>query len=254
MKRKNIYYIVIIFLIILITIFNYNDIVKNFNNIVISFNRTLIEEDRYLLMLEGLKSTLVISIFSIIFGTVIAFVIFLMRVTKLPKLSKFIVSLLQGTPCPVLLLILYYVVFGKVNIEPLIVAIIAFSIYFAAYVSEIIRGAYNSLNKNQILSAYSLGFNKVQTFKYVILPQVLTYTIPVYKNECISLIKMTSIAGYISIMDLTKSSDIIRNRTYEAFFPLIFTAFVYFVICKIVSYLLDTIYKKINKRGAKNEK
>ena len=208
MKRKNIYYIVIIFLIILITIFNYNDIVKNFNNIVISFNRTLIEEDRYLLMLEGLKSTLVISIFSIIFGTVIAFVIFLMRVTKLPKLSKFIVSLLQGTPCTVLLLILYYVVFGKVNIEPLIVAIIAFSIYFAAYVSEIIRGAYNSLNKNQILSAYSLGFNKVQTFKYVILPQVLTYTIPVYKNECISLIKMTSIAGYISIMDLTKSSDI----------------------------------------------
>ena len=112
MKRKNIYYIVIIFLIILITIFDYNDIVKNFNNIVISFNRTLIEEDRYLLMLEGLKSTLVISIFSIIFGTVIAFVIFLMRVTKLPKLSKFIVSLLQGTPCTVLLLILYYVVFG----------------------------------------------------------------------------------------------------------------------------------------------
>lgn len=254
MKRKKIYYIVIIFLIILITIFNYNDIFKNFNSIIIGFNRTLIEEDRYLLMLEGLKSTLVISIFSIILGTLIAFIIFLMRVTKLPKLSKFFVSLLQGTPCTVLLLILYYVVFGKVNIDPLIVAIIAFSIYFAAYASEIIRGAYNSLNKNQILSAYSLGFNKVQTFKYVILPQVLTYTIPVYKNECISLIKMTSITGYISIIDLTKSSDIIRNRTYEAFFPLIFTAFVYFVICKIVSYLLDIIYKKINKRGAKNEK
>ena len=126
-------------------------------------------------------------------------------------------------PITVLLLIFYYVIFGKININPIIVAIITFSLYFSAYTSEIFRGAYLSLNKSQIISSYALGFNKIQTIHYIVLPQILTYIIPVFKNESVSLVKLTSIAGYISIMDLTKASDIIRNRTYEAFFPLIST-------------------------------
>lgn len=250
MKKKYICFSIIIASIIFLVLKNYVDILSFIESISFSFKRTLIDEQRFLLMLEGLKSTLFISLLSIIFGSIVAIIFFILRVTKLPNLTKLLVSLIQGTPCTVLLLILYYVVFGQININPMVVAIMAFSIYFAAYVSEIIRSAYLSLNKNQILSAYSLGFTKFQTLKYIILPQVLTYMIPVYKNETVSLVKMTSIAGYISIMDLTKSSDIIRNRTYEAFFPLIFTAFIYFMICKLVSFLLDFIYVKINKRGS----
>ena len=110
------------------------------------------------------------------------------------------------------------------------------------------KGAYASINKNQIYSAYSMGFTKKQTLRFIILPQVLSYMIPVYKNEMVSLIKLTSIASYISIIDLTKASDIVRNRTYEAFFPLIFTAFIYFLICFLLGKLLDYADKRMNPR------
>lgn len=219
-----------------------------------SFDRTIIEEKRYVLILNGLKSTLIISIFSIIIGTILGYVLFLIRksrITILKNISKIIIGFLRGTPIAVLLLIFYYVLFGSVNINPVIVAIITFSIYFSAYVSEIFRSAYISLNTAQIQSASSLGFNKFQIFKYIILPQSLSYIIPVFKNECVLLIKSTSIAGYISIMDLTKASDIIRNRTYEPFFPLIFTAIIYFIICFIVSRMLDFVYLRINPRKVK---
>ena len=219
-----------------------------------SFDRTIIEEKRYVLILNGLKSTLIISIFSIIIGTILGYVLFLIRksrITILKNISKIIIDFLRGTPIAVLLLIFYYVVFGSININPIIVAIITFSIYFSAYVSEIFISTYISLNTAQIHSAYSLGFNKFQTFKYIILPQVLSYIIPVFKNECVSLIKSTSIAGYISIMDLTKASDIIRNRTYEPFFPLIFTAIIYFIICFIVSKALDFIHSRIATKEVK---
>lgn len=96
-----------------------------------------------------------------------------------------------------------------------------------------------------------MGFTKFQTFKYIIVPQALSYVIPVYKNESVSLIKSTSIAGYISVMELTKASDIIRNRTYEAFFPLIFTAMIYFLICYIFCKLLDFMYIKTNPKMVK---
>jgi polar amino acid transport system substrate-binding protein len=149
------------------------------------------------------------------------------------------------------LLVFYFGIFGKININPIVVSILAFSIYFSAYVVEILKGAYSSINRIQIDSAYALGFTKIQTIRYIIIPQILCYVIPVYKNESVSLIKSTSIAGYISIIDLTKASDIIRNRTYEPFFPLVFTAFIYFTICYLFSKTLDFIYKKINPRMEK---
>ena len=97
----------------------------------------------------------------------------------------------------------------------------------------------------------ALGFNKIQTIHYIVLPQILTYIIPVFKNESVSLVKLTSIAGYISIMDLTKASDIIRNRTDEAFFPLIFTSLLYYLICYLYIKILNILYKKINPRKEK---
>ena len=195
-----------------------------------------------------------IAIVSIIIGTLFGFILFLLHRSKIKILriiSLVFVRFLQGVPVTVLLLTFYFGIFGSINIEPIIVAVIAFSIYFSAYVCEIIKGAFSSINRTQIDSAYALGFTKIQTFKYIVFPQVLSYVIPVYKNESVSLIKSTSIASYISVMELTKVSDIIRNRTYEAFFPLIFIALIYFIICYAFCKLLDLIYKKVNPRMVK---
>lgn len=253
-KNKWIKNLIILFLSVLVIICNKETIINFFNSIHNSFNRTIIEEKRYILFLNGIKSTLLISFLSIIIGTLLGFVLFLLHKSKvkiLNILSCMFVRFLQGVPATVLLLTFYFGIFGTINIEPIIVAVIAFSIYFSPYVCEIIKGAFSSINRTQIDSAYALGFTKIQTFKYIILPQVLSYIIPVYKNESVSLIKSTSIAGYISVMELTKASDIIRNRTYEAFFPLIFTALIYFVICYIFCELLDFIYKKVDSRMVK---
>lgn len=247
MKRK----IIILFTIILFILLLQNNLYNYFVIIRNSFNRAILEEARYILILKGLKSTIIISLLSILLGTLLGILLFIINHNKIfSKLSQLFIKFIQGTPITVLLLLFYFGIFGNINIEPTLVAILAFSVYFSAYCCEIIRGAYSSLNKTQIYSAYALGFNKIQTLKYIILPQILSYIIPVYKNETISLIKSTSIAGYISIIELTKASDIIRNRTYEAFFPLIFTAFIYFIICYVFGKTLDYIHIKINPRMA----
>lgn len=246
--------LIIIFLILIIFLVHKENIITLLKNIYNSFNKIVIEEQRYVLFLNGLKSTLTISFASIFVGTILGYILFVFQKFKIRVLNKFsyiLVRFLQGVPITVLLLTFYFGVFGKININPIVVAIITFSIYFSAYVSEIFKGAFESINKIQIDSAYALGFTKIQTLKYIVIPQILSFAIPVYKNECVSLIKSTSIAGYISIMDLTKASDIIRNRTYEAFFPLIFTALIYFIICYALSILLDLIYKKINPKAVK---
>lgn len=250
--RKKILKIIIIFILLVLILIVFNkEFLSLFEDFSTSFYRTIIEEKRYILLLEGLKSTLIISIFSIFLGTILGSILCFIRKTKIKFISelvKMIIKFLQGIPITVMLLIFYYVIFAKINIDPLIVAIITFSIYFSAYISEVFRGALESINYSQLQSAYSLGFSKIQSLKYIILPQALSYIIPSYKNEIVSLIKLTSIAGYISIMDLTKASDIIRNRTYEAFFPLIVTAIIYLIICNIVGAILDKVYRKINPR------
>ena len=248
-------FIAIVFLIILMII-NKDNLLNIINNIIISFNRTLIEENRYEIFIKGFKNTLLISFASIVFGTILGFILFLFHKIKykiINIISYTIVRFLQGVPIAVLLLTFYFGIFSSININPILVAIITFSIYFSAYVTEIFKGAFASINKTQVDSAYSLGFTKMQTLKYIIIPQVLVYIIPVYKNESVQLIKSTSIASYISIMDLTKASDIVRNRTYEGFFPLIFVALIYFLICLLFCKLLDCINKKVNPRMVKTK-
>lgn len=254
MKKNKIKYIIVLILSMFLVYYFKDEITILFNDLYNNFSQNFIQENRYLLILKGLRATLIISISSILIGTLIGFLLFLLRKSKiklLSLLSKIIVNILQGTPVTVLLLIFYYVIFGKINVNPMLVAIITFSIYFSAYISEVFRGAYLSLNKSQIYSAYSLGFTKVQTLRYIIIPQSLSYIIPIFKNESVSLIKSTSIAGYISIMDLTKASDIIRNRTYEPFLPLIVTAIIYYFICLMIGKTLDCLYKKINHKVVK---
>lgn len=222
------------------------------NNIIDSIKRTLKEDNRYLTFLKGFKNTLIISILSIIFGTLLGVLICYFRKKKniiISSFSKIFISLIQGIPITLLLLIFYYIVFAKISISATIVAIITFSIYFSAYIAEIIKGALDSINKEQIVSAKSLGFTNIQTIRYIIIPQMLCYFIPAYKNEVVSLIKLTSIVGYISIIDITRASDLIRNRTYEAFIPLVIAAILYYIICFVACKFLDYIYYKVDKKA-----
>ncbi len=250
-NKKAIVFVLIIICCLCLVYINMDFLIKLIQSVYTSFYRTLIDESRYILILKGLSITILISFTSIIIGCILGLLLYLLQKVDnvfLNKLSKLVVYILQGIPITVLLLLFFYVVFANVNINPIIVAIIAFSTYFSAYMCEVYKGAYDSININQIYSAYALGFNKIQTIRYIVFPQMLSFALPVFKNESVTLIKLTSIAGYISVMELTKASDIIRNRTYEAFFPLILTAIIYFLICYIFSKFMDYFNKRINPR------
>ena len=215
-----------------------------FKSVSDSFYNNIIYEKRYLHIIDGLKVTMIISILAALFGTLIGGLICYMRMSKnnlLSNAAKLYISLLRGTPVLVLLMIIYYVVFASVNINPMIVAVIAFGLNFGAYVSEMFRTSVESIDKGQKEAAIAGGFDKIQTFRYIILPQALRYILPVYKGEFISLIKMTSIVGYIAVQDLTKASDIIRSRTFDAFFPLIMVAVLYLLIAWLLTWLLGFI-------------
>lgn len=209
-----------------------------------SWQNNFIKEDRYKLVLKGLWTTIIITVGSAIIGTVLAFVVCLMRRSsnKLLSIAALIyIRLVQGTPMVVLLLILYYVVFARLEINENLVAIIAFAINFSAYVAEMMRTGIAAVDKGQVEAGQALGFGNIAIYKKIIYPQALRHILPVYKGEFISMLKMTSVVGYIAIQDLTKMSDIIRSRTYDAFFPLIVTAFIYFVVAYVFIYLLNRV-------------
>ena len=155
---------------------------------------------------------------------------------------------LQGTPAVVLLMILYYIVFGKSGLNAVVVAIVGFSLNLAAYVSEMMRSGIESIDPGQREAALALGFTEKQAFYKFIFPQATTRFLPVYRGEIVSLLKNTSIVGYIAIQDLTKMSDIIRSRTYEAFFPLIATALIYFLLAWVISLILSKVEKMTDPR------
>jgi polar amino acid transport system substrate-binding protein len=162
--------------------------------------------------------------------------------------AKLYIALLRGTPVLVLLMIIYYVVFASVNINPVVVAIFAFGLNFGAYVSEMFRTSIESIDKGQTEAGIASGFTKIQTFIYIIVPQALRNVLPVYKGEFISLVKMTSIVGYIAVQDLTKASDIIRSRTFDAFFPLLLAAFIYLVIAWMLTWALGYVELSVDPK------
>jgi polar amino acid transport system substrate-binding protein len=217
-----------------------------FKSLAESFESNIIHEQRYLLLWDGLKTTVIISILSTLFGTLLGAVVCFMRMSKNNLLNvpaKIYISILRGMPVLVLLMLIFYVVFGSVNINPIIVATVAFGMNFGAYVAEIFRSGIEGIEKGQMEAGIAMGFNKFKTFIYVILPQTVRRILPIYKGEFISLVKMTSIVGYIAVQDLTKASDIIRSRTFDAFFPLIMIAILYFLISWILMQALDYVEK-----------
>ena len=207
-----------------------------------SFYSNIIHENRYLLIWDGLRTTVVISIFSTIFGTMLGSLVCFMRMSKRTILNlpaRVYINILRGMPVLILLMLIYYVVFASIDINPMLVAIIAFGMNFGAYVSEIFRSGIEGIEKGQTEAGIAMGFTKLKTFVFIILPQTVQRILPVYKGEFISLVKMTSIVGYIAVQDLTKASDIIRARTFDAFFPLIMVAILYFLIAWILMLSLE---------------
>jgi len=237
-----------------------NDPVKQvptfFQGIIQSFYSNIIHENRYLLILDGLKTTVIISIFATVVGTLGGALVCFMRMSRKPLfslLARLYIAILRGVPVLVLLMLIFYVVFASFRIDPVVVAILAFGMNFAAYTAEIFRSGIEGIDKGQTEAGISLGFTRVQTFLHIILPQMVQRVLPVYKGEFISLVKMTSIVGYIAVQDLTKASDIIRSRTFDAFFPLIMVAVLYFLISWTLLQLLEYAERRCDPKQKRRE-
>lgn len=215
---------------------------------------TLIVDNRYLFFLEGLKNTLIIAFFAVILGCIIGIFIALIRnycdyskkFKFLNFLAKSYVNIIRGTPSILQLMIIYYVIFASVDINIVLVGILAFGINSGAYVAEVIRAGINSIDKGQIEAGASIGFKYYQIMRYIILPQAIKNILPALGNEFITLVKETSVGAYIGIVELTKASDIIASRTYDYFLPLIIVAVIYFILTLILSKLVSLMERKLN--------
>ena len=227
-----------------------------FGNLRESFYKTFIREDRYKLFLQGIFTTILITILSILFGTVLGFLVFMgcRRGNKIANgLSDFFVWLVQGMPVVVLLMILYYIIFAKTQISGTVVSVIAFTLVFGSGVFGMLRMGVGAVDKGQTEAALALGYGDIHSFFRIILPQAVPHFLPSFKGEVVSLIKATAIVGYIAVQDLTKIGDIVRGRTYEAFFPLIAVAVIYFILGGLLTFMVDRTEKMINPKRRKKE-
>jgi len=211
----------------------------------------LIVENRWRSITDGLWETLKISILSILLGSLIGAGICWMRMSRhkwIYTIAKIYIDLMRGIPMLVFLMIMFYVVLSGMGLSATFVAVVAFALNFAAYVSEMFRTAIMAVGKGQTEAGLALGLSRWQTFIHIIAPQALQNVMPVYKGEAVSLVKNTSIVGYIAIQDLTRASDMIRNRTFDAFFPLLIVTILYFIIAWLLGKLLDLTVKSSTKK------
>ena len=230
------------------------EIGKFFISIIDSFYNTLIVDNRYKYILEGLFNTIIIAFFAVIIGIIIGIIVALIRDNydknkKMPILNfivKAYVNIIRGTPVILQLMIIYYVIFKSVNINIVVVSILAFGINSGAYVSEIIRAGINSIAAGQSEAGYALGFKYREIMKLVVLPQAIKNILPALGNEFITLLKETSVGAYIGVVELTKASDIIASRTYDYFFPLIIIACIYLILTLGLSKLMNRLERKLN--------
>ena len=221
-----------------------------------SFDKTFIREKRWSLFLEGITNTLLITVLSLLCGTALGFGVFMLcrngnRIAN--GITRFSMWLVQGTPMVVLLMILFYIVFGKAAISGVLVAVIGFTLTFGASVFGLLKMGVGAVDSGQYEAAYALGYPNRRTFFTIILPQALPHVLPAYKGEIVSLIKATAIVGYIAVQDLTKIGDIVRSRTYEAFFPLIAVTVIYFVLEALLGFVISRIGLSLDPRRRKPE-
>lgn len=234
------------------------------NDFSAEFNLNFVEGDKYKWIIEGLGNTLFITLFATLLGILIGVVVASIRSTfdknkdslkrrggfgnvamkLLNAVCNIYLTIIRGTPVVVQLLITYFIIFQKSNNGTLI-AIIAFGINSGAYVAEIFRSGIMAIDNGQFEAGRSLGFTYPQTMIYIIIPQMFKVVLPTLCNEFIVLLKETSVAGYVGIMDLTKAGDLIRGRTFSPFMPLIAVAIIYLVIVMFFTYLVRKLEKRL---------
>jgi polar amino acid transport system permease protein/polar amino acid transport system substrate-binding protein len=217
------------------------------------FYLNFIKDDRWLYLTRGLKVTLIVTLCSAVMGIILGFFVAIVRSTYentghlkiLNWLCKLYLTIIRGTPVVVQLLIIYFIIFGSVRIDKTLTAIIAFGINSGAYQAEIFRSGIQSIPRGQFEAGRSLGFTYGQTMIHIIMPQAFRVCVPTLCNEFITLLKETSVAGYIALEDLTKGGDIIRSRTYSAFMPLIAVALIYLVMVMILTRLVSLLERRL---------
>ncbi len=216
------------------------------------FFDTFIKDNRYEFITTGLKNTLIITLFAAILGILLGFLVAVIRTTHdrtgklkiLNLLSKVYLTVIRGTPTTVQLLIMYYIVMVA-STNKVFIAVMTFGINSGAYVAEIVRSGIQSIDKGQFEAGRSLGFNDAETMWHIIIPQAFKNVLPALANEAITLLKETSISGYIALNDLTRGGDIIRSLTYETFFPLISVALIYLAIVMILTWLTGKLERRL---------
>ena len=220
------------------------DATKESNGILASIKKTLVDENRWMQILKGLEVTLIITFAGFILANILGALVCAMAMSD-SKILKFIAGLysglMQGLPIVVILMILYYVIFGHSRISNVLVAVVGFGFIFGAYMAQLFEGAIRSVDKGQWEAALAIGFTKRETFNGIILPQAIRTMVRGYFSQLISLMKGTAVVGYIAITDLTKVGDIIRSNTYEAIVPLVTIALIYLVMAALMIFIMHLI-------------
>ena len=227
------------------------DATSNENALMKSIRRTLIEEGRWKSVLQGMAVTLLITCAGFVLANMLGALFCAMSLSK-SKILKAIAGLysrlMQGLPIVVILMILYYIIFGSSKVSNITVAICGFGLVYGAYMAQLFEGGIGGVEKGQSEAALAIGLTKRQTFFGIVLPQAIRTMLPGYFSNLISLMKGTSVVGYIAVTDLTKAGDIIRSNTYEAFVPLIVVAIFYFALACIMLAIMNLIRKKLCRR------
>lgn len=221
-------------------------------NIFESFNNNLIAENRYQMILDGLQVSLLITFCAAILGTLLGGLVCWARMSRragLQRLAKIYIDLMRGTPVLVFLMLMYYVFMAPLGATGVVVAIVTFAMNTSVYIGEMLRSGIEGIDKGQTEAGLALGYTPRQVFGRIVLPQVVRKIMPVYLGEIISLLKGTSIVGYIAVVDMTRASDIIRSRTFDAFFPLIVTAVIYFLVAWLIGLLLNSLLERRRTRA-----
>lgn len=240
--------------------------IETFTELKDTFILCFIDGDRWEWLVEGFINSLIITFFAMIIGLVFGVVLAAIRssydknhesmrlkggfgyvlMKVLNGISKIYITVIRGIPVVVQLMIWYFIILVSQQ-NGVIVAIVAFGFNSAAYVAEIFRGGIMSIDNGQFEAGRSLGFNYVQTMIHIVIPQTIKAVLPTLLNEVIALLKETSVAGYVGIMDLTKAGDLIRGRTFEAFMPLIAVAIIYLITVIVLTKVFTSIERRLRR-------
>ncbi len=234
------------------------------SNFFEEFSRVMLENNRFDFIIDGLKNTFIITLGSLILGVLLGVIVAIVRSTYdknhshlkkrggiayylmsiLNKICQIYLTVIRGTPVVVQLMIFYFIIFAKSD-DGIAVATFAFGINSGAYVAEIFRSGIMAIDNGQFEAGRSLGLNYIQTMIYIIVPQMFKVVLPTLCNEFIVLLKETSVAGYVGVIDLTKAGNTIAGRTFSYFIPLITVAIIYLIVVMILTKLVGILERRL---------